>query len=354
MNEFHFSFRNLNMDEKKEKKSMELESNPQLGEQLAVEFQVQQIAALAAAMPTPSMYNIVSDIGELRGTLKGAREENAKLREKLKAFKKENAAMSQKIGKLESQNHQQKETIQTLEIAQEKVQKDLETVKKAKDKLRIEVEEKISKVSKENEILREKLEALTEEFDAVETENKELKRYLEQLRSDNTSLKEEVALIHQENEKLKDDMGELRKEHAEIRKKLDCKEIRLSLGQVAWILEAEIWRNVLPQVKMGKTGILFGMEKWLDKNKASKEGQAAQAKWDNLKKNIGWNDVDHRDALTILKKLRHGDAHPKDVDLEEARKQLEEGDYVGDVFKESCQEIIEMITKTRSLNEVKQ
>lgn len=329
-------------EKEKQRKSTDLAKNPPLEQQLLGEIQ-----QLTVPFNIPSGLYLATEIGQLKEKLTGASNENDNLREKLKTFKKENAAMNHKIDALESQNKEQMETIRTLETAHEKVQKDLEAVKKAKDKLRIEVEEKISKVSKENEILTERLEALTKDFDAVENENKELKRNLEQLRSDN-------ALAHQEYEKLKDDMGKLRKEHAEIREKLDCKEIRLSLGQVAWILEAEIWTNVLPKMKMGKTGILFGMEKWLKKNAKIEEGKAAQTRWDKLKAELKWDDDEHKEALKILKELRLGDAHPNDVDLEEARKQLEEGDYVGDVFKESCQEIIEMITKARSLNEVKQ
>ena len=335
----------------KSNKSTDLSEMPPENER--IELQRRVVAQLAGPFPMPS-YEIGSEIGELREKLRVTSEKNTELRGKLKDVKKQ---MNEKIGALESQNKRQKETIRTLEAAQEKLQRDLETVKRAKDKLRIEVEEKISKFSKENEILTENLEALTKELQNVENENIDLKRNLEDLTNDNKFLKDdnkflkhEVSSIQKENVQLKHDMGELRKDYDDIRERLERKETRLALGQVAWLLEAEIWKYVLPDQQMGTTRILNSMERWLKRNSKSVEGNAAQERWDILKSKLNWDEEDHKQALKILKDLRVDDAHPKDVDLGEARKQLTEGNYIAECDKKICQEIIDMIPKAKSIN----
>ena len=275
-------------------------------------------------------------MGEISEKISGLREENSKLKEKLKTFKKDNAAMNQKIDSLQNHNRKQEETILALESSQEKLKTELEDVKKAKEQLRIEIEGKISKFSAENNALTKKWDDLTKEFEAVESENKELK--------------ETVDLIKLENQQLKDEMGDLKTEHKNICEKLECKEARLVLGQVAWLLEAEIWKVVLPNEKMGITGILNSMERWLKKKKEKPEGKAAQKRWDDLKGKLNWDEDDHKWALGHLKKLRIVDAHPEPVDLEEARKQLKDGEYVADTDKDLCEQIIDMVSTARKLN----
>ena len=281
-------------------------------------------------------YNIHRDIGILTEQLKTAKEENENMKEKLKIFKKANVTMSGKIGELEKNNRQQIETIRSLKQAQEKLQKELETVKDAKDKLRIELEEKTSKSSKENEILREKLHNLTKVLEAVENENKDLKRNMAKLTS-------ELSFMKGENEALKNDVEELKEER-------NRKETRLALGQISWILEEEIWKIVIPNIKSGKTGLLYSMERWLKRNSQTGDGKAAQQRWDQLKIKLNWIECDHKSALKLLKDLRVGDAHPTDVDLGEASKQLKEGEYIAEPERDFCQQIIGMIETIRSVS----
>ncbi|CAB3981125.1 Hypothetical predicted protein [Paramuricea clavata] len=279
------------------------------------------------------------EIGKISEKLDHLSEENKKLREKLKKFKEDNAALNQTIGSLQDRNQKQEETIRDLESFQEKLQKDLENVKKEKEQLRIEFSEK-------NETLTEQLEALTKDFEAVENENKELKRSLEELTTSNNSLKQDINSIKKE-------MGNLKAGHKKICEKLECKEARLALGQIAWLLEAEIWKAVLPDKTMGKTGILFSMKRWLKKNTSSPEVIAAQKRWDDLKRTLKWDEDDHTDALKCLKELRKEDAHPENVDLEVARKQLIEGNHVAEMDKKTCEDIIDMIVTARELNNSK-
>ena len=228
------------------------------------------------------------------------------LTEQLKLTKEEIAKLSEKIDELEKNEHQRRETIRLLEATLEKLQKDLETVREEKEQLK-------SEFSKRDKILEEKLDNLTRDFEAVKNENKNLKLHL-----------------------------------GKIQEEMHRKETRLALGQVAWILEAEIWKIVLPDVKMGTTRILYSMDEWLAENSTTEDGQAAQERWKELKLKLKWNDHIHRSALKILKSLRIKDAHPTDVDLNEASKQLQEGDYVALYQKKRCQQIIDMIKVAQS------
>ena len=277
-------------------------------------------------------------------------QENSRLREEIKMLKRQNDALRQKVEEMESQNEEQGETIRTLQSSYDKLRKELARVKKDKDQLRIEIEEKTSKLSTENKILAEKLEALTNDFEAVEKENKELKRRLQHLANSNNSLKQTVDLMKTENMELKNEMGNLKADHENLKADYEKSKARLVLGQVAWLLEAEIWKAVLPHERMGTTGILNSMERWLKKKKEKPEGKAAQKRWDDLKGKLNWEEDDHKWALRHLKKLRIVDAHPEPVDLEEARKQLKDGEYVADTDKDLCEQIIDMVSTARKLN----
>ena len=279
------------------------------------------------------------EIGKISAKLDALSEENKELRENLKKFEENNEALSH-------HNQKQEETIRDLESSQEKLQKELEDVKKEKEQLRIEFTDK-------NEILTKQLEALTRDFEAVENENRELKRSLEELKTNNNSLRQDVDSLKEENQQLKDEVGNLKAGHKEIREKLECKETRLALGQVAWLLEAEIWKAVLPDQNMGYTGILKSMKRWLKNNSRKPKGKAAQKRWEDLKRTLNWDEEDHIYALKQLKELRTEDAHPEKVDLEVARRQLIEGNYVADVDKKNCEDIIDMVETARKLNNSK-
>ena len=188
--------------------------------------------------------------------------------------------------------------------------------------MQAEIEKKTSKlVSTKNEVLVKNLKTLTKDFEAVKAENKELKIKLEEL--------------------------------TKTCERLENKERRLAIGQVAWLLEKEIWKGVLPDEEPGTVAIFKSMEDWLEENKSNDEGTAAQKRWDDLKLKLNWNDNNHRRALKLLKRLRNDDAHPTDVDLEVARQQLKEGNYVTRWQKKSCTEIIDMIKTARNLNNPK-
>ena len=90
------------------------------------------------------------------------------------------------------------------------------------------------------------------------------------------------------------------------------------------------------------------MKYWLTKNSSNDKGKEAQERWKVLKAKLKWDEDDHQLALSLLKKIRIKDAHPEPVDLEEARKQLREGDYISDLYKTSCEEIIDMLVTLKN------
>ena len=296
--------------------------------------------------------------GELDEETNAFNEENSRLRDEIKMLKKQNDALRQKVEEMESANEKQGETIRTLESSYDKLQKELARVKQDKDQLRVEIEEKTSKFSTENKILAEKLQKLTNDFEAVEKENNELKRRLEQLTNSNNSLKQTVDLMKKENTGLKDEMGNLKADHENLKanheslradyEKSKGKEARLALGQVAYLLEAEIAKVVLPKVYMGKTGVLKSMKHWLKDNSSKGKGKEAQERWEALQVKLEWKEDKHKMALSLLKGIRIKDAHPEPVNLKEARKQLREGGYIGDLYKKSCEEIIEMLVTLKN------
>ena len=144
---------------------------------------------------------------------------------------------------------------------------------------------------------------------------------------------EKINAFNEENSRLREEIKKLK---------------TLALGQVAYLLEAEIAKVVLPKVNMGKTGVLKSMKHWLKKNSSNDKGKEAQERWNVLKDKLKWDEDDHQLALSLLKDIRIKDAHPEPVDLDEARKQLREGDYISDLNKTSCEEIIDMLVTLKN------
>ena len=314
---------------------------------------------------------ISTEIGELSGKTDKFHGEIKRLRDELTAVKTGFEDLKRENEAMKIENRSLAKRIRVVKSSREELLKDLERVKTANDQLRIEIEEKTVKNSKENQILTEKLEA-------VESENKELKRSLEELENklaseieSNNSLQQTVDSIKEENQQIKDenkqikdenkqinekitelmkDNQDIKDENQRINNKLKNKETRLALGQVAYRLEAEIWRVVLPNEEMGYTGIFRSMIEWLDEHSSSPEGKKAQKRWDDLKLKLNWNEKRHKYGLKVLKGLRTKDAHPENVEPEAARKELKEGGHIAGSDKKKCEEIIDMLIIVQKLN----
>ena len=217
-------------------------------------------------------------------------------------------------------------------------------------------------------MLQERIKALENEIDELkkrindlESQNQkhdELEKELEKIKTERDQLQTEIKRLSTENKDLIKKLETLTKELEKVTKtceRLDKMQRRLALGQVAWLLEIEIWKAVLPDKEPGTVAIFKTMEEWLEENKSSDEGIAAQKRWDDLKlklnwKEISWNKKHHKKALKLLKYVRKDDAHPLEVVLEVARQQLIEGGHVAKWQIESCTDIIDMLKMLTNLN----
>ena len=315
----HFVFQISGIDEPKPNQHpypLHLAKNDEIFvEEMQDRFNIAPSAA-AVVIRVPLSSYLANEIGEIKEKTNELNEENHTLQEKIETLRIKNEALKEKVKELENQNQEigNKETVDSLRASHEMLQGELAKVEADQEQLRIEIEEKTSKFSTEYRILAEKLEKL-------EGENNELNRKLKQLK-DNYEI---------------------------LRKELDYKNTVLDLGQVPFLLEQEIWKAVFPGEDPGKVAVFQSMERELNVNGSSSR-KAEQKRWNNLKSDLKWNDENHKFALKLLKKLRLHVAHPKDVDLVQARKQLNEGKYVAEYNKKLCEEIIEMIETLRKLN----
>lgn len=242
-------------------------------------------------MTSATSYPRVNEICEKINTL---RDENNKFLQKIEKIKNDNEDVTENgkiqtlIQSLERLTGKQTEAILSLLSSLQELEKELET-------------ERIN--------TKKKMDALEKKLEEIENENKKLQ---------------------------------------ELQKKLECKTTRLALGQVAFDLEQEIWKYVLPEEDMGTVAVLETMEWWLDDNASNEEGKAAQKRWEDLKKQLNWKEKYHKLALSAVKRLRVNDAHP-DVDLEEIRKKMK--DVVRTRRDRSfCEEIINITVKAKELN----
>ena len=99
------------------------------------------------------------------------------------------------------------------------------------------------------------------------------------------------------------------------------KEEKLVLGQVVWEFEQAVAKYVLPKgTKITKFGAYNQMTNWLFKDN-KKDKIVGRQKWYKLQETVNWNNKEHPHLLESLKNTRNDVAHPKNIDLEEAKTQ---------------------------------
>ena len=312
-------------------------------------------------------------IKELKGKLSALHDQNKKLEVEINKlrnnFQKKSTQQNDAVS--ESQNQKQGETNCVFEFSTVNLQEELQKVTTASNTSRDQndnLQDKINELEKEmekksmqennattsqNQILGEtshvaqsSTNQLWKELQEIKKENNQLRKDIKKLQCNVTKLTNKFLSVTKSNKSLKKTV----RKHQQIEKKLKEMETRLALGQVAWCLEKEIWKAVLPNEEMGRTCIFQSMEQWLLENSSLSEGQEAEQRWKDLQDKLGWKDSIHRYGLKLLKEVRSSDAHPENVDLKEAKKQLKEGDYIPGPFKKRCEEIIDMVINAQQLN----
>ena len=212
---------------------------------------------------------------------------------------------------------------------------------------------------------REEVKNLADEFKSLDEAGKDIKERVEKLEEGHSlstteiaDLKEKVDTLCEQLSILPDTVEDADQKIAELKlkiKDLECqvevleREKRtLELGQVTWLFEKYVATFVLPEtVKVGLLGCFKQMEKWLKNHGSTQEGQERQIIWDYLQENsnVVWCD-DHVDAIKDLKEVRNPLAHPKKVNLTQARQEV----TITIPSREGpCLDIINIVEKLSSL-----
>lgn len=131
----------------------------------------------------------------------------------------------------------------------------------------------------------------------------------------------------------------------QVEKKLKDKEEKLALGQVVWEFEQAVAKYVLPKgTKITKFGAYNQMTNWLFKDN-KKDKIVGRQKWYKLQETVNWNNKEHPHLLESLKNTRNDVAHPKNIDLEEAKTQAK--DYLSDDQYQCFLGIVRIIEETK-------
>ena len=131
----------------------------------------------------------------------------------------------------------------------------------------------------------------------------------------------------------------------------------LAFGQITFLFEQELAKYVLPKgTDVGTIDVYKKMLKWLKKEKSGKEKEAGRMATDRLeyvKRKMNWNEELHEEVLKYFKKYRLPFAHPEDVNLEDAKIQINDH-RLSDEEKKGCLDIINIIEELRRYNSDKQ
>ena len=318
-----------------------------------------------AADRSQTVFLILEDIENVKGKINASHDQNNKIQDEINDLRKhiEKEGHNQKQGgtvKLQEELQKAKIASDATRDQNNKLQEEINELEKGIEKKSIQ-ENDGTKTSPPCEIIRalqSSIHKLLEENNQLRNQDEKRRKQIEALQRKVTKLTNEFLSEQTKSKKSQKEIAkskkllqEMAKKHQQIKEKLKDMETKLALGQVAWSLEKEIWKFVLPSKKMGKTGIFQCMERWLLENSSRPEGQKAKERWEKLKGELKWNDSKHRFGLHLLKEVRSEEAHPKEFDVEEARKELKH--HIADPFQKRCKEIIDMVIKAKQLNSSK-
>ena len=212
---------------------------------------------------------------------------------------------------------------------------------------------------------KEEIKILADEIKSLDEAGKDIKERVEKLeeghslsKTEIADLKEKVDTLCEQLSILPDTVEDADQKIAELKLKiqdlerqvevLEREKRTLELGQVTWLFEKYVATFVLPEtVKVGLLGCFKHMNKWLKNHGNTREGQERQIIWDYLQtnSNVVWCD-DHVDAIKNLKEVRNPLAHPKKINLTQARQEVPK--TIPNLESE-CLDIIYMVEKLSSL-----
>ena len=148
-------------------------------------------------------------------------------------------------------------------------------------------------------------------------------------------------IITKQSDKIKDIEAKL----SATQRQLDKLKNSLQTGQLPLDFEKDLATYIYPEgKKFGSRKIFTTMKKWLEDKRGTQLGDAANKKWDDLKKDFSWSD-EHEKVFFKLLEYRRQFAHPPRV----AAAELQIPDDFTDEEKECINTINKMIERVNEL-----
>ena len=123
-------------------------------------------------------------------------------------------------------------------------------------------------------------------------------------------LEEKIKHLEEKTAKQDDKIKDLEAKLAATQTELGKLKNSLQTGQLSFHFEKDLATYIYPErKKIGSRKIFTTMKKWLDDKKGTPEGNAANKKWEDLKKEFEWSDK-HEEVFFNLLKYRRKYAHP--------------------------------------------
>ena len=113
-------------------------------------------------------------------------------------------------------------------------------------------------------------------------------------------------IITKQSDKIKDIEAKL----SAVQTELGTLKNSLQTGQLSFDFEKDLATYIYPEgKKIGSRKIFTTMKKWLEDKRGTQGGDAANKKWDDLKKEFSWSD-EHEKVFFKLLEYRKKFAHP--------------------------------------------
>ena len=231
-------------------------------------------------------------ISHLNNDMKELREQNDDLKITVESKNRDIKALKEKIAKLESEKKELEKKLKSVEVELEAVKEEVVVLKEA------------NKINEEkNAELQENVEKLSHKMEGI-------KKSLEETNGENTSLKRKIQDL-QEVVQRKTAFG-VPADRIGLPYLSDPVEgALLILGELCWRVQGMMYQKVHPNSYDEKKSYKV---KHIDEDIEELEEetrQAAQKRWDELKKKLKWKKRQHTRAMKSIQESRNITAHPE-------------------------------------------
>ena len=271
-----------------------------------------------------------------------------------KSFERKIRKLEKRLEEMEGEKQRNEEARQKLErkIAKltrelEEAESEMEDLRKQREDLQLQVQE-LGTANKQNEA---KLADLDDRDRETTTVIEKIEKAVEEEKSRSKTMQTQLQSMVQQNLVLQMKMSGL--EDASMYLAGKQTEVQgdiatLVIGQMACILEKQIFGYVLPQLFDSSKDhyTLNRMKRILKSAKPFKGGEEerkqANRRWKNLQDNIGW-DEQHSELISDLKDMRKTRAHPEIMSISELRRFVMTSPTLDEVMRQDVQELVDML-----------